>query len=126
MKLRRRYKRADQREVEQAVYRATPAGTKEIADLIGLSQQCTAARLRALDVREKIWSKKVGPTMVWMHPRVMPDPDPDRDTSAEDVPGRIFGDVYRASRNQWPFGSSPRRRRTVYPRPEDLPDSSAP
>lgn len=121
MKMRRRYKMADQKEVEQAVYRLTPAGTQEVADLIGLSRQCMAARLRALDVREKIWSKKVGPTMVWMHPRVMEDPDPDRDTSAEDVESRIFGDVYRSSRGQHPFGSAPRRRRFQYP--EELPDT---
>ena len=124
MKLRRRYKMADQKEVEQAVYRCTPAGTQEVADLIGLSRQCTAARLRALDVREKIWSKKVGPTMVWMHPRVMEDPNPERDTSAEDVESRIFGDVYRSSRGQYPFGNTPRSRRFQYR--EELPDSFAP
>ena len=124
MEARRRYKMADQKEVEQAVYRLTPAGTQEVADLIGLSRQCTDARLRALDYREKIWSKKVGPTMVWMHPRVMRDPDPDRDTSAENVKSRIFGDVYRSSRGQFPFGTSPRSRRFQYP--EELPDSFAP
>lgn len=106
MEPRRRYKMANQEEVEQAVYRLTPAGTKEVADLIGLSRQCTAHRLHALDLREKIWSKKVGPTMVWMHPRVMPDPDPERDTTAENITPRIHGDVYRVSRDQ-PLGSWP-------------------
>lgn len=124
MEARRRYKMADQREVEQAVYRLAPAGTQEVADLIGLSRQCTAARLRALDAREKIWSKKVGPTMVWMHPRVMDDPDPDRETSAENVESRVFGDVYRSSRGQPPFGDSPRKRCFRYP--GDSPDSFAP
>lgn len=54
MEPRRRYKMASQEKVEQAVYRLTPAGTQEIADLIGLSRQYTAHRLRALDFREKI------------------------------------------------------------------------
>lgn len=106
MEPRRRYKFASQEEIEQAVYRLTPAGTQEIADLIGLSRQCTAHRLHALERREKIWRKKVGPTNVWMHPRVMPDPDPDRDTSAEHVHDRIHGDVYRISKDQ-PLGSWP-------------------
>jgi len=115
MKPRRRYKMADQQEVEQGVYRLTPAGTQEVADLIGLSRQSTAARLRALDLREHIWSKKVGPTMVWMHPRIMEDPDPERDTSAEEVESRIFGDVDRPSRGHSPFGTSPRRERVRSP-----------
>lgn len=95
---------ADQQEVEQAVYRLTPAGTQEVTDLVGISRQCMDARLRALDAREKIWSKKVGPTEVWMHPRIMPDPE--RDTSANGVRSRIFGDVYRMSRGQ-PLGIVP-------------------
>jgi len=104
MEPRRRYKMASQEEVEQAVYRFTPAGTQEIAEVIGLSRQCTAHRLHALERREKIWKKKVGPTNVWMHPRVMPDPDPDRDTDATDVAPRIHGDVYRTANDQ-PLGS---------------------
>lgn len=106
MEPRRRYRMADQQEVEQAVYRLTPAGTQEVAELIGISRQCMDARLRALDARENIWSKKVGPTKVWMHPRIMPDPDPDRDTSANGVRSRIFGDIYRVSRGQ-PLGAVP-------------------
>lgn len=101
---------ADQREVEQAVYRLCPAGTQEVADLIGLSRQATALRLQVLDHREHIWSKKVGPTMVWMHPRIMDDPDPEHDTSAEDVAPRILGDLYRASKGQAPYGTTPRER----------------
>jgi hypothetical protein len=96
---------ADQREMEQAVYRLAPAGTQEIADLIGISRQAADQRLRVLDYREHIWSKKVGPTKVWMHPRIMDDPDPERDTSAEDLEPRIFGDIYRLSQGQPPFGS---------------------
>lgn len=107
--LRRRYKHiVDQEEVEQALFRVAPAGTQEVADLIGLSRQCIYHRLRALDYRETIWSKKVGPTIVWMHPRVMPDPDPDRDTSARHVTDRVFGDIYRASRGQPPYGDNDR------------------
>lgn len=108
---RRRYGIADQIEIEQAVYRLTPAGTQEVADLIGRSRKCIACWLRVLDYREKIWSKKVGPTTVWMHPKVMADPDPERDTSAEDVGSRIIGMVYRASENQPPFGSNPRQQK---------------
>jgi len=115
MEPRRRYGMTDQHVVEQAVYRLTPAGTQEVADLVGISRQAAAPRLRALVHREHIWSKKVGPTMVWMHPRIMEDPDPERDTSAEDVVPRIFGDVYRSSRGQPPFGTSPRRGRVRYP-----------
>ncbi|MHC3439556.1 hypothetical protein ACYJ1Y_16060 [Natrialbaceae archaeon A-gly3] len=109
MEPRRRYKMISQEEVEQTVYRYAPAGTKEIADAIGLSRQTTAHRLHALELREKIWKKKVGPTNVWMHPRVMPDPDPDRDTSAEDVHARIHGDVYRVANDQ-PLGAWPNPR----------------
>jgi hypothetical protein len=104
MEPRRRYKMPSQEEIEQAVYRFTPAGTQEIAENIGLSRQCTAHHLHALARREKIWYKKVGPTNVWMHPRVMPDPDPERDTDASDVPDRIHGDIYRTVNDQ-PLGS---------------------
>lgn len=107
--LRRRYKHiVDQEEVEQALFRVAPAGTQEVADLIGLSRQCIYHRLRALDYRETIWSKKIGPTIVWLHPQVMPDPDPDRDTSARHVTDRVFGDIYRASRGQPPYGDNDR------------------
>lgn len=105
--LRRRYKHlVSQREVEQALYRVAPAATQEVADLIGISRQCIYHRLRALDYRETIWSKKVGATHVWMHPQVMPDPD--RDTSARHVTDRVFGDIYRASRGQPPYGDNDR------------------
>lgn len=103
MEPRRRYKMPSQEEIEQAVYRFTPAGTQEIAENIGLSRQSTAYHLEALVRREKIWKKKVGPTNVWMHPRVMPDPDPDRDTEATNIPDRIHGDIYR-TKNDQPLG----------------------
>lgn len=126
MEPRRRHGMADQREVEQAVYRLTPAGTAEVAELIGLSRQATMLRLRALDHREHIWSKKVGPTKVWMHPRIMDDPDPERDTSAEGLEARVFGDLYRLSREQAPYGDTPRKRQfcavdlDIDPESEDL------
>lgn len=91
MKPRRRNAPIDQREIERAVYRLAPAGTQEVADLVGLSRQATARRLRALDLREEIWSKKVGPTKVWMHPDVMADPDPGRDTDGALADPQVYG-----------------------------------
>lgn len=85
MQPRRRYKVARQEEIEQAVYRLTPAGTSEVADLVGISQQAAYHRLRILDEYEVIWSKDVGPTKVWMHPKIMADPDPHRDTSMDNL-----------------------------------------
>jgi hypothetical protein len=82
---RRRYKAARQVDIEQAVYRFTPAGTSEVADLVGISRQAAYHRLRVLDEYEVIWSKDVGPTKVWMHPKIMADPDPDRNTSADNL-----------------------------------------
>lgn len=81
MKPRRRYWKLSQREVEQAVYRLAPAGTQEVADLLGTSRQSASYRLKVLVEEESIWAKKVGPTLVWMHPWIMSDPDPDRDTN---------------------------------------------
>jgi predicted transcriptional regulator len=82
MEPRRRFRVVPIKEVEQAVYRFTPAATTEIAKAIGVSRQTADEHLQTLEQREVIWKKKVGPTNVWMHPRVMPDPDPDRDTDA--------------------------------------------
>jgi hypothetical protein len=84
-KPRRRYRKLTQLEVEQAVYRLVPAGTQEVADLLGTSRQSASYRLKVLVEEESIWAKRVGPTFVWMHPVIMPDPDPDRDTSARHV-----------------------------------------
>lgn len=58
-------------DVLDAVYRLTPAGTAEVAELIGFSRQSADYRLRKLEEQGRIWSKKVGPTKVWIHPRVM-------------------------------------------------------
>lgn len=117
--LRRRRRRiVDQREVVEAVWRVAPASTQEVADLLGISRQCMGYRLHALDTREKIWSKEIGPTRVWMHPHVMTDPDPDRDTSAEDVAARVFGDVYRIEQG---YDLVPNRRARRYENSANFP-----
>lgn len=59
-------------EITKAVYRHSPAGTSEIADIIGLSRQAAAYRLKKLEADGPLWSKKVGPTRVWMHADVLP------------------------------------------------------
>lgn len=89
MQPRRRYKVLRQVEIEQAVYRLTPAGTSEVADLVGISRQAAYHRLHVLDEYEVIWSKNVDPTKVWMHPKIMADPDPHRDTSADNLMGSL-------------------------------------
>ncbi|WP_254544595.1 winged helix-turn-helix transcriptional regulator [Halomarina pelagica] len=72
--LRRRTTPIADRELSNAVYRLTPAGTQEVADLVGISRQGVTYRLRQLEEQELIWSKKVGPTRVWIHPQVMKRP----------------------------------------------------
>lgn len=114
MQPRDRYAPLTQHEVNQAVYRLSPAGTQEVADLVGVSREVADRCLRRLEDEGTIWSKKVGPTMIWMHPRVMEDPDPERDTCAEDIAPRIFGDIYRASRDQPLYGNFPCRERFAH------------
>jgi len=72
--VRRRGTSVGRNEVMNAVYRCTPAGTSEVAELIGVSRQGAEYRLKHLEDDGWIWSKKVGPTRVWIHPRVMPEP----------------------------------------------------
>jgi biotin operon repressor len=64
-----------QRDVDQAVYRLTPAGTKEVGELLGISRQAADHRLAILLGEGNIWAKKVGASTVWIHPIVMADPD---------------------------------------------------
>lgn len=81
------------REFTKAVYRLSPAGTTEVADLVGMSRQATEYRLKKIE-REKgyVWSKKIGQTRVWLHHRLLkaplldeaPDPSPYPDE--EDAP----------------------------------------
>jgi predicted ArsR family transcriptional regulator len=70
--VRRRQTPVEDRELLNAVYRHTPAGTQEIADAVGISRQGATYRLDNLEERGVIWCKKVGPTRVWMHPQVTP------------------------------------------------------
>ena len=69
--VRGRYTSVTDQEVMNAVYRCTPAGTTEVAELLGVSRQGAEYHLRKLEERDWIWTKKVGPTRVWVHPRVM-------------------------------------------------------
>ena len=75
VKPRRRYTTLRQRDVDQAVYRLTPAGTKEVGELLGISRQAADHRLTILYGEGNIWGKKVGAATVWIHPTVMADPD---------------------------------------------------
>lgn len=63
-------------EIKRAVKDLTPASTQEIADEVGLSRQGTAYRLKKLEQRWSnpwVWSKKIGPTRIWLHAeRVFP------------------------------------------------------
>lgn len=69
--VRRRRTATTDREIVRAVYRLTPAGTSEVAEVIGRSRQSAAYRLKRLEEDGPIWSKKVGPTRVWMHEDVL-------------------------------------------------------
>jgi biotin operon repressor len=74
VKPRRRRALLHQRDVDQAVYRLTPAGTKEVGELLGISRQAADHRLAILLGEGNIWAKKVGASTVWIHPAVMADP----------------------------------------------------
>ena len=58
-------------EILSAVYRCTPAGTSEIAEIIGQSRQAAEYRLKHLEKVGEVYSKLVGPTRVWIHPDAM-------------------------------------------------------
>jgi predicted transcriptional regulator len=66
--------KAAEEEFTDAIYRRTPAGTNEIAQLVGLSRQATEYRLKKIEQDGPIWSKKVGPTRVWIHGNVISEP----------------------------------------------------
>jgi len=58
------------KELKAAVKELTPAGTQEVADHVGLTRQATDYRLRQIEDRHQppqVWSKKIGPTKVWLH-----------------------------------------------------------
>lgn len=69
--VRRRRTAVSDREIIEAVYRFTPAGTSEVAEVIGHTRQAAEYRLKHLEETGRIWSKMVGPTRVWVHPDVM-------------------------------------------------------
>ena len=56
-------------DLKEAVKELTPAGTQEIADRVGLSRQAAEYRLKKFDDtwQNPVWSKKIGPTRVWLH-----------------------------------------------------------
>lgn len=57
-------------DLKAAVKELTPAGTKEVADDVGLTRQATDYRLQQIEDRHQdpwVWSKKIGPTKVWLH-----------------------------------------------------------
>jgi len=68
---RRRESSPSHEEVREAVYRHTPAGTREIANVIGQSRPAAYHRLQHLEERGLIWSKKIGPTLVWVDARLL-------------------------------------------------------
>lgn len=70
-------------EFKEAVKDLTPAGTQEVADRVGMSRQAAEYRLKQFDDRwqNPVWSKKIGPTRVWLHHHyVMPPGYYDGDT----------------------------------------------
>lgn len=73
---RRRIRPIQDSDVLDAVYRCTPAGTVEVAEILGVSRPAVLRHLERLEDVDRVWSKKVGPTRVWMHPRVMREPTP--------------------------------------------------
>lgn len=56
----------DDEEFLEAVAAHSPAGTREVADAVGVSRQNADQRLRKLRDRGDVRSKKVGRELVWM------------------------------------------------------------
>lgn len=56
-------------EIREAAKEHTPAGTQEIADAVGMTRQGVEYRLKQFDQRwqNPVYSKKIGPTRIWMH-----------------------------------------------------------
>jgi predicted ArsR family transcriptional regulator len=70
----RRQTKVTDEELNGAVYCRTPAGTTEIAEIVGISRQATTERLKQLEAEGIVWSKKIGPTRIWIHECVIPQP----------------------------------------------------
>lgn len=64
----------DDDEFVNVVYQHTPAGTTEVADTVGISRQATEYRLKKLEDQGRIWSKKIGPTRIWMSSKLIHKP----------------------------------------------------
>lgn len=65
-----RQTKATDKELKEAVKKLTPAGTQEVADHVGLTRQAADYRLQKIEDRHPVpwvWSKKIGPTKVWLH-----------------------------------------------------------
>lgn len=64
-------------ELKTAVMDLTPAGTSEVAEQVGLSRQAVEYRLKQFDDQwnNPVWSKKIGPTRVWLHNQQVLKPD---------------------------------------------------
>ena len=52
-------------EVLDAVQKHEPAGTKEVADELGIARQSADYRLRSLLDEDRVSKKKVGNSLVW-------------------------------------------------------------
>jgi predicted transcriptional regulator len=48
-----------------AVSEHEPAGTKEVADAVGVARQSADYRLRQLEEEERVRSKKIGNSLAW-------------------------------------------------------------
>lgn len=60
-------------EFVEAVYRHTPAGTREVAETVGISRVGAYKRLRQLEAEGQVYSKKIGQVRVWCDPAVTPE-----------------------------------------------------
>lgn len=60
-------------ELVEAVYRQTPAGTREVAETVGISRVGAYKRLQKLEEKGEVYSKKVGRVRVWCDPAVTPE-----------------------------------------------------
>lgn len=74
------------REVLDAVAEHTPAGTAEVAGTLDVTRQAADYRLRRLREEERVRSKKVGGSLIWIaveEPTEEIDVEPDTDTRRE-------------------------------------------
>lgn len=93
------------REFLVAVADREPAGTSEVAEVVGVSRQNADQRLRTLEDRGAVTSKKIGNSLAWSlseNRRVVRRVDPDdafwdaetyagEEMSAEDIDDVLYG-----------------------------------